>query len=231
MRTIVEHLTALPHRGKPVHSATVRAAALLLVLLVTGAISTAHAGFIALDSTRVTGNQSYTGLLGMDFDVLAPIRVTHLGAFDSGQDGVGVINVGIFNRASQTLVAGLNAIIDGSDPLTGQSRFEDIADVVLGIGSYSIVAIGYNASNPNGNSGSVGPAPTINSGGLISFVNGGRYQLAVALAFPTIGDGGPANRYDAGTFQFEAASAIPAPATLALLGLGLTIIGFSSRAK
>jgi hypothetical protein len=208
----------------------------------------ANAGIIALESSRETGNQGYTGNLGMDFDVLAPIYVTRVGAYDGrqevpvvGQLGDGVqpidevapivgdlvdsflIEVGIFDRNTQTLVAGTFATVTGLDPLDGKSRFVDIADVFLGAGQYSIVARGYSDANKNGNAGIGGTPPSINDGGgLISFVGGARYGLeGNVFAFPTTLDGGPANRYDAGTFEFVA---VPVPSSLALLGLGLLMI-------
>jgi hypothetical protein len=210
----------------------------------------ANAGIIALDSSRETGNQGYTGNLGMDFDVLAPIYVTRVGAYDGrqnvpvvGQPGDGVqpidevapivgdlidpflIEVGIFDRNTQTLVAGTFATVTGLAPFDGKSRFVDIDDVFLGAGQYSIVARGYSDANKNGNAGSGGTPPSINDGGgLISFVGGARFSRGVegsAFAFPTTIDGGPANRYDAGTFEFVA---VPVPSSLALLGLGLLMI-------
>ncbi len=192
------------------------------------AAGTASAGFTALDSTRGVGNQSFSGALGMDFDVLSSIVVTELGAFDSNQDGImgGPIAVGIFNRNTGLLV-GSAASIDTADTLDGESRFEDIADIVLGVGEYSIVAIGYSGAEQNGNThGSTG-GPTINTGGgLIDFVGDSRFLSTATLVFPTIVDGGPANRYDAGTFKFEDLKniAVPAPGAVVLMLLGVGLI-------
>jgi len=195
---------------------------MILYIAVLFSMGNANAGFIALDSTRGIGNQNFNGSLGMSFDVLSPINVTHLGAFDSSQDGFSSqVSVGIFDRNTQALVTEVALFNGTTAPLIGQSRFFDIADVQLGIGNYSIVAQGFNASNPNGNAGAVAPAPTINTGGLISFVGGGFYNFTSTLDYPLIVDFGPANRYDAGTFQFEAVNNVPAPEAMWLLGSGL----------
>jgi hypothetical protein len=218
--------------------------AICAALCVMG-VTPVSADFVALNSTRVgcCAFQTYEGALGMDFDVLAPIVITGLGAYDYGQDGfVNPINVGIFNRQTRTLV-GLSTTITSADPLIGLSRFSDISDFVLEVGEYSIVAQGFGQYDWNGNTfgnpANDGMTPTIDTGGgLINFVGAGRAlddnlgwqnwpDTQSRFIYPTWVDGGPANRYDAGTFTFTAA--ISEPATLALLGLGLAGLGFSRR--
>lgn len=206
-------------------------------MLMLGTLATANAAVVALESTRTTGDQgNFFGTLGMDFDVLSPISITALGAFDSDQDGIqsNGIQVAIYDRNTMTAITGLSALITGTlQPLVGNSRFEDIADVALGPGQYTIVSWGHGNPEPNGNAGG-DPinAPTINDGGgLISFVGTGRWT-ATAGAWPTNIDGGPANRYDAGTFMFEAqGNGVPVPGVLLLFGIGFAALASARRSR
>lgn len=208
----------------------------LVSALLFAVAAPATADTIALSSTRTSGNQSWTGALGMDFDVLAAITVTQLGAFDSGQNGFAQpVQVGIFDRNSG-LLQGVSAVLSGtSNALVGNQRFADVADFNLGIGNYSIVAVGFGSNEQNGNTHGAGSGgPTIDTGGgLISFVGKSRYNAAAntALAFPTIVDGGPANRYDAGTFQFTAAVPEPGAYGLALAGMGVVAFAMQRRRR
>jgi hypothetical protein len=83
---------------------------------------------------------------------------------------------------------------------------------------------GYSDSDKDGNLGyNDGLIPSImdSGGGLISFVGLARYSaLGTGGVYPTMPDGGPANRYYAGTFAF-----VPLPPTVLLLGSGLVGLG------
>lgn len=209
----------------------VKAPIVLAVLSVLA--TTAAADTIALSSSRAIGNQTWTEALGMDFDVITPITVTQLGAFDSSQDGFGAdVAVGIFDRGSGTLV-GVSALLSGVlNPVVGYQRFADIADFNLGIGQYSIVAVGFGVANPNGNTDFGGSGPGIDTaGGLINFVGKARYNNSgnTSLALPSIIDGGPVNRYDAGTFQYTAVVPEAEGYALALAGIG--VVAFAMRRR
>ena len=165
-----------------------------------------------------TFNQTHNGLLGMDFDVTGPdgIVVTSLGAFDSGQDGIGgTVNVGIVDR-STGLTVGETASFSGSlGTLVGGSRFITLSTPITLPNGFlgSITAEGYGVEG-NGNAGNLDPSTTDDGGGLINFVGGARWGGDGALALAPNIDGGPENRYLAGTFEY---AAVPEPSSLALL--------------
>src|SRR4030095_9924895 len=146
--------------------------------------------------------------IGMDFDVLAPIIVTHLGCFDSGSDGISpssALTTQIFNRngASPVVVASTNFLAPDPGVLIGGSRFKAFTSpIVLTNGSYSAVGYGYDGNNRNGNLGTGNAKTWITDarGGLFASVGGGRFGAFSPGGFPTTLDGGPADRYAAGTF-------------------------------
>jgi hypothetical protein len=197
-------------------------AAMLILIIWTSA---AHA-VIAYDvPASTTGNQTFTGSLGMDFDVIHPITVTALGVYDSGQDGIisGPLYVVIFNRDTQKTVTSTLSFTGNQGTLINGSRFQNLTTpVTLASGDYSIVSWGYSSSDPNGNLGLGGVPSTMNTGGgLISFVGSARFSAGgTGGVYPTLIDGGPFNRYYAGTFE-----SVPLPPTVLLLGSGLMGLG------
>ena len=108
----------------------------------------------------------------------------------------------------------------GSYTQIGGDAFQTVSPFILGPGDYSIVSVddrNFNASgSPNG-------FQNLDSlGGAITFNGPSRYDSTSALGLPTIADGPPVDRYDAGTFM---ASAVPEPSTWAMMLLGFVGIG------
>jgi PEP-CTERM motif len=172
--------------------------------------------------------QDWFGKLGMDFQVNSPILVTALGAFDnniqsnlSGVSGNGVA-VALFN-VTTGLQIGPEVVFNSAGSYTqiGGDAFQMVDGFILGPGEYSIVSV----SDRNFNTGgSANGFQTLNDlGGAITFNGTSRYDSSTTLGLPTIADGAPVNRYDAGTFM---ASAVPEASTWAMMILGFVGIGF-----
>ncbi len=182
-----------------------------------GGSGTPHQPFIANSSA---GNQVFQGELGMDFRVNAAggIIINQLGAFDDQGNGItGTqpdgngnfgIRVAIFSKTTQAIVPGLSAVIVGNgDSYSGNYRYKNIPAVNLPQGDYIVIAKGYNAAEPEGNSYiSGGPYPQgDNAGGAISYLNTAYYGAdnPSGFSYPTGSiNVGTSSIYKAGTFTY-----------------------------
>ena len=197
----------------------------------------AQAVIVYNNPAALTGNELLGAplRLGMDFQVNGPGTVSVLGAFDDGLDGFNGIpvEVGIFNLSDNSLVA--SAIFSGSSYLyAGSSAIQAIAPVILGVGTYSIVASSYgNIAGPleRNYSAAYGPSgtpPTFNTaGGYLTRVGHrediGEFGLAVP-AGPIFVLTDPA--FAAGTFDF---TPVPEAETFALVAVGLLGLVYIGR--
>jgi hypothetical protein len=217
--------------------------ALLAACLISCSIASADT--IAIDAGAQTGNQQWTGAGGTDFNVLSPVLITALGAFDSGGDGFsGAIRVVIYNRNTQTQVTPVISLTGTSDALIDGDRFASITPTLLPIGNYSVVGIGFSANDLNGNTvcnnitipvteclGNTVNAATLNTAGLLSFGDTRHGPDNGVLEYPTllIGDL-PAGSFLAGTFEFTAApTAVPEPGAIGLLAMGIVSLALAFR--
>jgi len=186
-------------------------------VLASALVTPAHAVTFAVvpGTSPVPGTQNYGGSLGLDFVVgSAPIQLTHLGVWDSNQDGLlATIRGALYNTLTQALViphitfTTANSVLDP----TSKYRFIDIPDLVLPPGFQgTIVAEGYNDLELNGNANTGGPPVNFTTSG-VTYVNN---RFGAFGSFPVNDDAG---FYAAGNFQF---TFIPEPSSLLLLGLG-----------
>jgi hypothetical protein len=182
--------------------------------------------------------QTWTGNLGLDFNVINPITVTALGVFNQSGTGfvggTGSIEVAIFSLTSDLAVTPTETFVGGTKYSLTPGKFDIYqtlpTPVTLGPGDYSVVAVGFSQYNPNGNGGFLSPNAPVSTentlGGNISFAGSARYDYSSTLDLPGIIDGGPTNRYAAGTF------ATPEPGfygELAVLGISGLLLVFRRR--
>jgi len=159
--------------------------------------------------------QDFQGSLGLDFNVVSPIRIRSLGVFDDGSDGLSrIITAYVYDRDTQAALASLVFTPDDASTLDGGSRFKNLDTPVLLLQGFrgTIAASGYGPGERNGNRPLNGQGPwSVDTGGcLIAFVGSARYGADPA-AFPPSGDAGPPNQYAAGTFVFEPVSPSEVP--------------------
>lgn len=156
--------------------------------------------------TDLIGSQAFTGRLGMRFTVNSPIRVTQLGAFDSGQDGfnstitVAIVDAGgnVVVPSSGTPVSLVGVIGTYNGPFQMVGGFPA---VILTPGNYTVVAYGYSPSELNGNTNAGdNVAITNDGGGLITHVDSpwdGTAAMGVPVNSHSIGG------FHAGNFTFS----------------------------
>ncbi|MEM6899904.1 MAG: hypothetical protein AAF583_09045 [Pseudomonadota bacterium] len=206
------------------------------VLLLALLAQPAAALTVAFDVPAGTmGNQAFGGVLAMDFDVLSPITVRELGAFDSNSDGIaGAVTVELWRRSGST---GLERLVALGFPgnggfLRGGHRFRAIDPLPLTLGQYSIVAYGFSEDDPNGNADGFGSFPgdfpwTLDNGAGALLFTGSRFGGPAGGSIGTIPDSTiPPNKYAAGTFAFDRGlpdepTPIPLPPTIVTLLAGL----------
>jgi PKD repeat protein len=160
------------------------------------------------------GNQNFTGSLGLAFDVQKAIRVTRLGVFDDGSNGLNQpLTAIIYDRDARSVQATLDFTTDDPGELVGGSRFKNLPTPLdLSVGFHGLmVGQGYGALEMNGNTHGnqdVRPWTTFGGNCRIAFVGGGRHTNATMafplgeIGFPLTDDAGPVNRFAAGTFEF-----------------------------
>lgn len=197
-----------------------RVVAIAVLALMVGVVGQATADTLAISPSNINAvpdARDYT--TGWAFSTSGALSVTALGYLDAGRNGLnGPHDVGIFTSGGALLV---HAVVPSGNAgtLVGDYRFISIAPFNLAAGSYVIG--GHNLGNATDDiavsTSGFNPAAGITLGSLDLFTFG------PTLAFP---DQHSTLQYANPNFEFASAStAVPAPATVMLLSLGLVGIG------
>jgi len=162
-----------------------------------------------------------TDLVGWQFTVNNDITVDSLGFYDNPANGItGSHDVGIYNDATQTLVA--SGTVTPADPYSNWFNWVDIAPVTLLAGqTYDIVAVllgNYRTWEPNGFT--VDPN--------ITYLHSVFTDGTSVLSFPLRADGIP-NSHFGPNFGIASSGAVPEPATITLVIVGLSGMSFRKR--
>jgi hypothetical protein len=214
----------------------------VLGFLVLGAIpALADIAYIGQLQPGGNGLQAWQGSLGMTFTVNSAITVNDMGVYNwlgpTGAPLAAPLTVAIYNTSTGFIVNGTEFTFNAGQAYTqlpgdNFDLFEQIKPVQLAPGGYEVVAVGFGPNQFNGNQGFGNGAAGAAEGAppsVITYTNGGFYSNdnGGTLVLPTIADGGPANRYDAGTFAFST----PEPGFYGVLALGLTGLAIAVRRK
>jgi len=167
--------------------------------------------------------------IGWRFDVLSSVTVVGLGWFDAAGDGLALSHqVGLWN-ASGTLLATATISAGTVAPLVGQFRTVGIGAVVLTAGeSYTIG--GHTSAGAAGDDPFYFNAPYALDPS-IAYAGAVYSNFTPSFGRPTQGSGATSGFFGPSLSVAPNVTATPEPATLALVGGGLLVLGAGARRR
>jgi hypothetical protein len=182
------------------------------------------------------GNQAWPGNLALDFNVNSPVLVTELGVFNTSGTGMinGSIQVVIYNTLNDSEVTPVVTFHGTYTPgALGFDVFQPIAPVTLPVGSYQVDAVGFSATDLDGNRNYGTTGPVLNDdGGRLTFT-GAAWDGNTILDHPPScpGCAFPQTQFDAGTFVIGSPTVVPEPAFAWVLAPGLCALVILARRR
>lgn len=195
---------------------------ILAVLALALAPTTMQAQVLAFNPTGLTYDVLNGYSIGYQFVVDQPFWVTQLGYFDLGGDGLAMAHeVGLFSTSAPFVTAIVPA--GTAAPLVNGYRMVDITPVLLQGQSYWIGAQSDGDAFGQGIDANYGGTATVTGADGLRYDSAGFCSNTTSLQLPICQPSAYNINHRAGYFgpNFTVVSAVPEPATLALVGTGL----------
>jgi hypothetical protein len=174
------------------------------------------------EANSTVGNQPWTGIVGLEFDVVDKFEVLSLGVYDSGNDGIQggkTLTTVLFDATTRNILA--SATFDATDgSAVDNYLWTDITPVSLTPGRYALVSYGFDSDNLLHNTyyGGAGPDRDVRLDYVDSI-----WSTSTNVATASFSHG-TTDYFDAPNMKYT-----PAPGAVLLSALGAALVGWMRR--